>query len=204
MPLRGLLYFAREYEGMLKEMELNPFSERLVRLPAPQYYALYNGEKALPEQMEYRLSQAFDRPAEGYEWTAKVININAGCQSELMRRCPSLRGYAELIARIRAGQQNGLEFGAAVDEAVDSCIADGFLAEFLKKHKGEVKSMFLTGVDPKWYARIVRKEAREDGREQMSELILCMIQSGHEDDIKRVAEDSDYRSAMLRQYGIEE
>ena len=64
----------------------------------------------------------------------------------------------ELINRIRENQKSGMEIKAAVDAAVDSCIKDGILAEFLRKHKAEVISVCLTEFDEKVFADGMREE----------------------------------------------
>ena len=78
MPLRGLLYFAAEYAGWLARHKKDVHSGGLVKIPAPNYYVLYNGTTERKEREELRLSDAFEKPAEGYEWTAHVVNVNAG------------------------------------------------------------------------------------------------------------------------------
>ena len=37
---------------------------------------LYNGTEEAPEREDMKLSDAFEVPSEGYEWTAHLININ--------------------------------------------------------------------------------------------------------------------------------
>ena len=59
------------------------------------------------ERTVYRLSDAFFLPAEGYEWTANVLNINPGNNQELIDQCPPLKGYVQLISLIRQGQAKG-------------------------------------------------------------------------------------------------
>lgn len=58
-------------------------SKGLVKIPAPSYYVLYNGTDQNVETVDMRLSDAFEKPAEGYEWTAHVVNINAGHNAEV-------------------------------------------------------------------------------------------------------------------------
>ena len=69
----------------------------------------------------------------------------------------------ELINRIRDNQKSGMEIKAAVDAVVDSCIKDGIMAEFLRKHKAEVISVCLTEFDEKVFADGMREEVFADG-----------------------------------------
>ena len=78
MPLRGLMYFSKEYEGWLSANQKYIYGEKLIKIPAPKFYVLYNGEEQMPEREEYRLTDAFEHPSPGYEWTAYMVNINSG------------------------------------------------------------------------------------------------------------------------------
>ncbi len=116
--------------------------------------------------MDLRLSEAFEKPAEGYEWTAHVVNVNAGHNTGILERCPLLGDYAAFIADIRQGQADGMSLTEVVDAAVDKCIRrGGKLADFMRKHKAEVNSMYLFGVDfEKIHWEAVRKEMFEEGQ----------------------------------------
>ena len=179
MPLRGLLYFAAEYAGWLARNKKDVHSGGLVKIPAPNYYVLYNGLDREVETKDLKLSEAFEKPAEGYEWTAHVVNVNAGHNTAILNRCELLGEYAEFIADARQMQQEGLSPRDAVDAAVDACIRrDGKLAEFMRKHKAEVNGMYLFGVDfekihreaviekVREEARIEKERAREEGHKE--------------------------------------
>ena len=164
MPIRGFLYFAREYEAWLAKhkLEMKLYGRTLVKIPAPEYYVLYNGMEKMPEQTAYRLSDAFEKSSPGYEWTAKVININAGHSKEVLERCPALKGYAELIALIREYQREGMQIEAAVSAAVSECIKRGILKEYLTKQKSEAENMILTEFDQDAYEDMLKEEARDE------------------------------------------
>ncbi len=116
MPLRGLMYYARNMEGILDEPQRRRlYGKSIVKIPTPEYYVFYNGEEDAPDRVELRLSDAFQIPAEGYEWTAHMLNINSGHNDELMNRCPALKGLAFLIQRTREYKDQGLPEGEAAD-----------------------------------------------------------------------------------------
>ena len=48
-------------------------------------------------------------------------------------------------------------------EAVDECISNGILVDFLLKNKAGVVNMYLTEWDEDEYREALRREAREDG-----------------------------------------
>lgn len=54
MPLRDLIYIAKEYQGMISRRSL--YSSRLVRLPAPHFIVFYNEPEEQPDRKEMKLS----------------------------------------------------------------------------------------------------------------------------------------------------
>ena len=120
----------------------------------------------MPERTAYRLSDAFEKSSPGYEWTAKVININAGHSIEILERCPALKGYAELIALIREHRKSGMSLEEAVSAAVSECIRRGILKEYLTKQKSEATNMILTDFDQDAYEEMLKEESRAEGIEK--------------------------------------
>ena len=175
MPLRGFLYFAKAYEAWLASngKETAVFGRSLVKIPAPEYYVLYNGAEAEAEEREYRLSDAFLQKSEGYEWTARLLNINAGQNGAILGRCPKLYEYAEFIGAIRRKQKEKLPIGEAVEGAIEECIGRGVLKEYLTKQRAEVADMILTDFDQDAYEEMLKEEALKQGRAE-----------GHENGLK--------------------
>ena len=78
MPLRGLIYFAHNIDGILKSKGITLYGKKIVKIPSPVYYVFYNGTEHAPDRQDLKLSDSFISPTEGYEWTAHMLNINAG------------------------------------------------------------------------------------------------------------------------------
>lgn len=140
----------------------------MVRIPTPGFYILYNGSKPMPERKEYHLSDAFETFVPGYEWTAHMININAGYNKKLMERCTPLRGYSQLIENIRQNQKQGLKLEEAVNCAIDQCIEKDILKSYLLKNKGEIMSMILTEYNEKLHNKTLREEGILDAKNILS------------------------------------
>ena len=166
MPLRGFLYFADLYRQLIKDNE-RIYSKNLVKIPAPKYIVFYNGDKKdMPEQVkELYLSDAFDMEVEPgkFEWTARMVNINAGMNPELLAKCKVLGGYATFVDKVRTYNKS-MPLTDAVDQAVDECVEAGVLEEFLNKHRKEVRNMVLTEFDEEKYLKMMREEERAEGR----------------------------------------
>lgn len=76
MPLRFLIYVAREYERLIDNKAL--YKTTLIKIPTPEFYVLYNGIRKYPNEKILKLSDAFitDTHNTKLELEVKVININ--------------------------------------------------------------------------------------------------------------------------------
>jgi flagellar biosynthesis/type III secretory pathway protein FliH len=95
-----------------------------------------------------------------------MYNLNKGKNDELLIKCKPLSDYMELVNRIRQNQKNGMIVEAAVDRAVDSCIEDGILSEFLIGHRAEVRDMCITEFNEKVFVNGIRAEGIQEGIQQ--------------------------------------
>ena len=165
MPLRGILYSARLFSKYIKANKLNIYSEKLIKIPTPQYYVFYNGKKKIGDKVILKLSDAFSAPQnEGqFEWTATVLNVNEGHNEELLSKCKILREYAILVDRIKENKQKYDTVEETVESAVDYCIKNNILREFLREHRSEVIMSLLTEYDEEETMGYVRRDAYRDG-----------------------------------------
>ena len=141
---------------------------------------LYNGSEAAPDRQELKLSDAFEHKIKGYEWTATFLNINTGHNKEILTNCPALNGYAKLISYIREHTEAGLGQEDAVEKAINQCINEGYLAEYLRENIGEAKGMLLSGFDQEIYDKGRREEGREEKERQIIQKLLSKNKSPEE------------------------
>lgn len=145
-----------------------PFFDQTGENPNAPILCFYNGKREQPDRVELKLSDAFIVPEgnENFEWTAVVLNINFGHNKELMNRCSMLNEYAILIDTIRKYEQDtGYAIEEGVTRAVDECIENDILKEFLQEHKSEVIEMCLTEYNEVETMEMFRKEALTEGLE---------------------------------------
>ena len=95
-----------------------------------------------------------------------MVNINRGYNEELLQKCPVLKDYMSLVELIRAYKEDGRSADQAVDDAVKKCIEDGILAEFLTKHRAEVKDVCMTEFDEKAFIACMKEEGREENKRE--------------------------------------
>ena len=77
-----------------------------------------------------------------------------------------LREYTAFVSRVRENHNAGMELNQAVEKAIDDCIADHILEDFLIERRDEVRHMVV--IDNTWERReqLIREEEREDGRRE--------------------------------------
>jgi hypothetical protein len=199
-PLRGFMYFSDLYQKYIANNNLNIYGSKLIKLPTPQYIVFYNGDdsKMPHDEMKLRLSDAFDDNSVSgeFEWTATVKNINLGRNRELMEKCHVLEEYSILIDKIKRYTKEKGNIEDAVDRAVNECIAEGVLADFLISHKAEVMDVCLT----EYNEEQVQNAFMEDGEDRLADLQQVLLDSNRMDDLKRSIKDKAYRRQLMSEF----
>ncbi len=139
MPLRDLFYIAAEYNKMVEMKSL--YSSAVQKIPTPNFIVFYNGEEEMEDICEYRLSDAFeprvDNPS--LELRVTVFNVNYGRNPELMEQCRTLRDYAHYVSLVRKYRAESGSLDEAVARAIDECISNEIISDFLRKNRAEVE-----------------------------------------------------------------
>ena len=164
MPLRDLFYISNEYQKLLDKKSL--YSSSLQKIPAPNFIELYNGTDTLSDFSEHRLSSAFENLSgePKLELIVTVLNINEGHNALLMEHCQTLKEYSQYVAKVRK-YAAGMPLDQAVEYAVDECIKENILADFLRKNRAEVISMSIFEYDKEEEEKKLRKAEYEAGVE---------------------------------------
>ena len=166
IPLRDLFYIANEYQRLVVHKSL--YSSTLQKIPAPKFVVFYNGSKELEDWSQLQLSSAYEHPVEDpdLELRVTVLNVNEGHNKELMEHCQTLKEYAQYVARVRKyTSSTELSLEEAVERAVDECMKEGILSEFLTKNRAEVISMSIFEYDKDEEEKKLRKAEYEAGME---------------------------------------
>ena len=79
-----------------------------------------------------------------------------------MQHCSTLNEYAQYVARVRLYAAD-MSLDQAVERAVDECIREGILAEFLTRNRNEVISMSIFEYDKELEEKKLRKAEYEAG-----------------------------------------
>ena len=207
LPLRGLFYFSRLYEGYVEGQNIRIYGRTQIRLPTPQYVIFYNGTEEEPDCSVLRLSDAFAQKGgePALECRAVMLNINYGHNKDLMQKCRKLKEYAFFVALVRKKLSDEKARKKAVAEAVDECINKGILRDILVKNRAEVIGMILTNFDQEEYEKTIRDESYKEGVQQgveqgmaqgirlgQTDFVVTMLKNGFSpEEIKKYTGASD-------------
>ncbi len=209
MPLRDLFYIADVWQKEF--MDKSIYSNKRTVMPNPNFVVFYNGVRVLPEQMEMKLSDSYliqtDEPT--LELKVRVLNINPGMNEELKEKCPELKQYMQYVDKVRKYCEE-TELRDAVIKAVEECIRENILRDFLMEQKSEVVKMSIYEFDEEREMAIIRADERELGREEGREeeqhritvLYKCLLKDNRMEDWDKAIEDSTYCGKLYEEYSI--
>ena len=173
IPLRLLMYIARLYEKIVKRRKR--YQNKLVKIPRPEFIVLYNGKDNYPDYKVLKLSDAFkdieglklsESDAAPLELIVQVYNINHGHNSEILKRSGTLDSYSIFIGKIREYQKQEKSLEEAGRNAINYCIKNNILKDYLEAHASEVLNMLMGEWDKEEYLEVACEEAREEGMEK--------------------------------------
>ena len=163
LPLRFLLYISHLYSRLT--VKANLYGETIVRIPAPEFIIFYNGKDEMPERQLLKLSDMYSVKEEKpkLELEATLLNISGTNNRKLKEACRTLRDYAIYTDKIR-GYTEAMELPEAVDRAINECIEEDVLRDFLMEHKAEARAMSIFEYDQERHMQQEREAGIEKGR----------------------------------------
>ena len=94
------------------------------------------------------------------------MNINHGMNQSLMRGCKMLNDYSIYVSKEREFYEEYGSHERAVIRAIDYCIENDVLKDFLLKERKAVYMYSLSEYNQTAHLKAVRQESFEDGKEQ--------------------------------------
>ena len=168
MPLRDLIYAADILAS--KFYDKSVYSSVQIKIPSPRFIVFYNGSRNVPEQYMYRLSDAYYQNNNGeapfcepfLELKVLVININGCYNEDIKRSCKTLSDYQTYVSLVRA-YSTTMPIEKAVSTAIEECIDNNVLREFLEKERAVIMSLSVFEFNKEREFKIVRQDEREEG-----------------------------------------
>ena len=170
IPIRLLMYTGALYEKIIKIKGEGEFLYRskLYKIPTPEFVVFYNGVDKRPEKEILYLSSSFETTADKHlgtmELEVPVYNINKGMNTELFKKSPKLKQYAEFVSKLREYMALYNDDKRAVRETVNYCIAHDVLHEFFREQGGRIVSILSAEFDIDVAKRVWKEEGIEEGQ----------------------------------------
>ena len=199
MALRDLFYISHLYKTIAKRSENDLYGSKIIKLPNPSFMVFYNGRTDAPEEEILKLSDAFEKRDANpeLELTVRFVNINYGHNNALMDDCIPLRDYSILTQRVRDNLDAGMDIRVAATNAVDSCIEDNIMRDYLIKEKAGVIEMHVLDYNEEKHARTLRAEGREEAR--IADLAQMLSRGGTEADLRKFLDATDEEIALAKE-----
>ncbi len=171
MPLRCLEYYVHLLYGIIPAEAR--YKESLYKIPTPEFYVFYNGEKKVEKEYIMKLSDAFLEKQEDPVCEAKVkftnLRSNDGENLPVVQKCDILKQYSEfmeIVFRYKAElkkQPTDEEMQNYIDKAINEAISRNILTDYLTRKGTEVRNMFIGEYDYDLDIKVKTEEAREEG-----------------------------------------
>ena len=161
MPARMLLYSAILYRKMLSKESI--YSKKLIPLPAPEFYVLYNGKDPWKDNSKLYLSSAFAENQHNLELIVTVRNIRYNKDNELLQKYKPLHDYSFFVYDVEKRVASGDSLANAIRSATDYCINHNIMRDYLSANYEEVFEMMSLRWNEKDAKKYWQKEAREEG-----------------------------------------
>lgn len=170
MPLRDLLYVARVYETLVPVKDR--YRAKTIPLPRPEFFVFYNGTQDIGEGYTQKISDAYykdfhldtnDKNNVSLELIVNVININTDSGNEILQKCHVLKEYSLFVETARKfKEENNTNY---MQQAIEYCIKNDILAEYLSRKGSEVMNFLCAEYDYEMDIQVHEEEAYEDGFE---------------------------------------
>ena len=174
MPFRFLSYVAELLNNFVKDRD-KIYREQTIYFPAPKFFVLYDGDKVEPVKKIMKLSDAFGGDSSSLELIVTAYNINRGINPPLLGKCPYLRDYSTLVGEVKDRLAQGLSRRDAIIRAVNFCLDNGIMGDYLVEHSEEVFHMLALEWNLDDAKQAWQKEAREQGMEQGIESVALKL-----------------------------
>lgn len=165
MTLRSCMYYFKIMEQYIKEYGLNIYGSKPIKLPAPEFYVVYNGINDT-NVLEYSLSSNFDSDNDTVIARTKIIDIKYDKLGEEIKASKdTLVGYSYLIDRISFyNKTQKLSISEAATKAVEECKEKELLIDYIGRK--EFLSMSVDNYTIEQQLKDEREFGLEEGLEK--------------------------------------
>ena len=111
------------------------------------------------------------------------LNIGIGHNREVMEKCPKLAQYSQYVGRVHQYAEE-MPLKDAVERAVNECIQEDILADFLRKNRAEAIEVSIFEYDEEKELKKFRAAEHELAREELRDEVKAEVREELRDTVK--------------------
>ena len=110
--------------------------------------------------------------------------------------------YVDMVRKFAAKKP----LAEAVKLAVDTCIKEGILEDFLRKNRAEAIEMSIFEYDEEKHLKSEREIWKQagiiEGESRLTKLLQLMMQGNQSENVEKVLADLEYREKLYKEYHL--
>ena len=175
IAFRFIGYLAQILKNLAVNKESNT-TENEFSLPSPHCCIFYYSDKNDPITKKIKLSDSFiNSGSDSVELAITAYNINPEVNQPLFANCRHLHDYGRLIDKIKEGIAGGLDNQSAISNAIEFCLANDVMKNYLEKNQEEVSNMLAL----QWDSDAALQARFDEGFEEGIEFVaMNLIRKG--------------------------
>ncbi len=202
--IRFILYLADTYNRYISKMNLNVYGTKKVRLPIPELYVIYHGDRGdKPDEISLSKDIFGVESADNIFVDVKARIIYDSIPGDIINQFITFaRVFDEQIQLYGRTRR-------AVEETLRICRDQDVLKEYLKNKEAE--EIMFTWLDEQRAKKFEYEEIKQEGRAEgekigqnkLGSLMIQLKNLGRTEDAFKAASDEAYRNQLYKDLGIQ-
>ena len=205
---RFLLYLADTYNRYINREKLNIYGTKTVRLPRPELYVIYHGDRTgRPDEISLSRDIFGMTPEENIFVDVKAKIIYDSTPGDIINQFITFARVFDKQIKLHGRTKK------AVEETLRICRDQDVLREYLAEE--EVATIMFTLLDEQKARKFWEEELREEGRKEgeikgreegenrLGSLMASLMNKGRNSDALRAATDEKYRQQLYQELQIQ-
>jgi hypothetical protein len=202
--IRFILYLADTYNRYISKMNLNVYGTKKVRLPIPELYVIYHGDRGdKPDKISLSKDIFGVESADNIFVDVKARIIYDSIPGDIINQFITFaRVFDEQIQLYGRTRK-------AVEETLRICRDQDVLKEYLKNKEAE--EIMFTWLDEQRAKKFEYEEIKQEGRAEgekigqnkLGSLMIQLKNLGRTEDAFKAASDEAYRNQLYKDLGIQ-
>lgn len=210
--IRFILYLADTYNRYINKMNLNVYGTKKVRLPVPELYVIYHGDRGdKPDEISLSKDIFGVESADNIFVDVKARIIYDSTPGDIINQFITFARVFDEQIRLNGRTRN------AVEETLRICRDQDVLKEYLQEKEAE--EIMFTWLDEQRAKKFEYEEIKQEGRAEgekigraegeakgetrLGLLMNKLLSSGRNSDALRATSDAGYRKQLYQELNIQ-